>query len=581
MPCCVATGIIDHLSGRKHTLVEPRSVAALILEGFEAFLEEFREVSDGARDRFVGGDWDAVQAAAERRIQVYVANRQQVCRDIQSFWQGADWRAVHSEFSGLIASHDHAPQAATFYNGVYRAIHPGESTAGAPMFYDAEPVTETAPDERLTLRQRDTHLARAVENLLLDTELSDVLSSPREDAELIAKRLESEIPLLRSHPSSLLETLKPVFYRNKGAYLIGRLIVEGHIFPLAIAFVRHSDGSIRTHAVLWGENKLSIIFSFTRSYFMLRSGNPSRIVDYLHSLLPAKHRWELYTSIGFYKHGKTEFVRGYQAQLKHSDDRFHIAEGIKGQVMTVFTLDSYQTVFKVIKDRFPATKSVNRQDVLTAYQLVKSHDRVGRMADTQEFINFELPRDRFEPDLLEELQKVASDTVTVNGDIVHFGHLYTERLMVPLNIYVRQCSEFQLQQVLTDYGYAIKDLAAANIFPGDMLLKNFGVTRHGRVVFYDYDEICYLTEVNFRDIPKEENGGHAAEAWFDVGEYDVFPEEFATFLFPDDRLREMFSEHHADLFTCEGWQRIQKMIEDQILSDVFPYSARDRLAEIL
>ncbi|MBL6688883.1 MAG: bifunctional isocitrate dehydrogenase kinase/phosphatase [Pseudomonadales bacterium] len=556
-------------------------MAALILEGFEAFLHEFRDVSDGARDRFASGDWEAVQAAAERRIQVYVTNREQVCRFIQEAWQEADWRAARSEFKGLIASHDYAPQAATFYNGVYRAIHPGHSTAGAPMFYDVDPVTETEPDESLTLRQQDTHLARAVENLLLETELSEFLSSPADDAGLIAKRLESEIPLLRSHPISLLETLKPVFYRNKGAYLIGRLVVEGHIFPLAIAFVRCSDGSIRTHAVLWGENKLSIVFSFTRSYFMLRSGNPSRIVGYLQSLLPAKHRWELYTSIGFYKHGKTEFVRGYQAQLKCSDDSFHIAEGIKGQVMTVFTLDSYQTVFKVIKDRFPATKSVSRQDVLAAYRLVKSHDRVGRMADTQEFINFELPRDRFEPDLLEELQKVASGTVAVNGDMVHFAHLYTERLMVPLNIYVRQCSDFQLQQVLTDYGYAIKDLAAANIFPGDMLLKNFGVTRHGRVVFYDYDEICYLTEVNFRDIPKEESGSHAAEAWFDVGEYDVFPQEFATFLFPDDRLRGMFSQHHADLFTCEGWQRIQKMIEDQILSDVFPYSARDRLAEIL
>lgn len=571
---------MNHLSGRSRILAEQKSAAAQILEGFESFMREFTEISDGARDRFVSGDWSGVQVASERRVQVYTDCRDEICARIKSMEPSPDWPAVREEFSLSIRSYGHAPQAVTFFNGVFRALHPEMSLSEAPIFHEPDPSAESGPDDSLMFRHRGTHLARSLGDLLRDTELNDFLASPELDARKIAERLEREIPILRNHPNMLIEVLKPVFYRNKGAYLIGRLIVDGHIFPLAIAFVRESNGRILADAVLWGENKLSVVFSFTRSYFMLRSGNPSRVVDYLQMLLPAKHRWELYTSIGFYKHGKTEFVRGYRAQLKCSEDRFHIAEGIKGQVMTVFALDSYQTVFKVIKDEFPATKSVVSDDVLAAYRLVKTHDRVGRMADTQEFMNFELPKDRFEPDLLEELRKVASGTVSIKGDVVHFQHLYTERLMVPLNIYVRNCSDFQLHQVLLDYGAAIKDLAAANIFPGDMLLKNFGVTRHGRVVFYDYDEICYLTQVNFREIPKVEGGHQSDEAWFDVGEYDVFPEEFATFLFPDDKLRSMFIEQHGDLFTCEGWQRIQKMIHNQILSDVFPYTDRDRLQEI-
>lgn len=554
------------------------------MSGFRGFLEEFQRISSGARARFTEGDWPAVQLASERRIQVYKDCRDQVCTDIHdNNPESEDWPLIQQAYANLIANDEFGPQAATFYNGVYRALHPDASMRHSPVFdgfksggSEDESGSEAA-EEAITARFTETHLVRAVEQQLKASELSDYLGSPSLDAEKIAKKLESEIPLLRSHPDSLLEMLKPVFYRNKGAYLIGRLMIDGHVFPLAIAFVRDLEGDIRADAVLWGENKLSIVFSFTRSYFMLRTENPSGVVDYLQTLLPVKRRWELYASIGFYKHGQTEFVRGYQVQLQQSRDRFHIAEGIKGQVMTVFALDSYQTVFKVIKDKFPATKSVTRDDVLAAYQLVKTHDRVGRMADTQEFRNFELPLNRFEADLLDELQKVASGTVTVRNDVVHFEHLYTERLMTPLNIYVRQASDFQLQQVLNDYGAAIKDLAAANIFPGDMLLKNFGVTRHGRVVFYDYDEICYLSEVKFRDMPKDTGNSHSGEAWFDVGEYDVFPEEFATFLFPDDKLRSMFSEQHADLFTTAGWQRIQKMIADQILSDVFPYSARDRL----
>jgi isocitrate dehydrogenase kinase/phosphatase len=250
--------------------------------------------------------------------------------------------------------------------------------------------------------------------------------------------------------------------------------------------------------------------------------------------------------------------------------------------MTVFTLPSYQIVFKIIKDKFSPTKSVTRQQVKDAYYLVKTHDRVGRMADTQEFTNFKFPRARFSDVLLNELQKVAASSVTLTDEHVIISHLYTERLMTPLNLYIRDKTDFELSQVLDEYGNAIKQLAAANIFPGDMLLKNFGVTRHGRVIFYDYDEICYLTKVNFRRIPPPQypEDAMAAEPWYSVGPNDVFPEEFKNFLFSSGKLKDLFCEHHADLFTAEFWEELQDNIRQNRIMDVYPYRQKRRFERL-
>lgn len=163
-------------------------------------------------------------------------------------------------------------------------------------------------------------------------------------------------------------------------------------------------------------------------------------------------------------------------------------------------------------------------------------------------------------------------------DRIIIKHLYTERLMIPLNIYIDNVDETSMREVLEEYGNAIKQLAAANIFPGDMLLKNFGVTRHGRVVFYDYDEICNLTDMNFRNIPapRYPEDELAAEPWYSVGPRDVFPEELETFLFHTPELKRLFRELHGDLFDVEYWQGLQQRIRDHQVVDVFPYRRKKR-----
>ena len=321
-----------------------------------------------------------------------------------------------------------------------------------------------------------------------------------------------------------------------------------------------------------------MVFSFTRAYFMVLTEHPHALVDFLQKLLPNKKRSELYASIGLHKHAKTVFYRDFLTHLAHSDDQFVIAAGIKGMVMTVFTLPSYQIVFKIIKDAFAPQKQITAAEVRAKYRVVKTHDRVGRMADTQEFENLVLPRSRFHPDLLEELLDVAGSSVHVEGDRVRIHHVYTERLMTPLNLFIEQADNQSLNNALDEYGNAIKQLAAANIFPGDMLLKNFGITRHGRVVFYDYDEISYLTEVNFRNLPEPRTPEEemAAEVWYSVGPHDVFPEEFRRFLFGRPDIKKRFTSMHGELFDPAYWRSLQRAIEQGQVMDVFPYRRKKR-----
>ena len=326
-----------------------------------------------------------------------------------------------------------------------------------------------------------------------------------------------------------------------------------------------------------------VIFSFTHSYFLVEMEIPSAYVTFLRTIMPHKPRAEIYNSLGLQKHGKNLFYRDFQHHLLHSTDQFRIAPGIKGLVMLVFDLPSYPYVFKLIKDYFPPPKETTRELIQSKYQLVKQHDRVGRMADTLEFTSVAFPLERFEPELIEELKKHAASQLEFGKDIdgqdeLVIKHLYIERRMTPLNIYLQNGTEEQVEHGIIEYGNAIKELIAANIFPGDMLYKNFGVTRHGRVVFYDYDEIEYLTDCNIRKVPvaRNEEDELSGEVWYNVGPHDIFPETYNTFLLGDERVRKYFLKHHADFFEANMWQVHKDRILANQVHDFFPYDKKLR-----
>ncbi|MES2934759.1 MAG: bifunctional isocitrate dehydrogenase kinase/phosphatase, partial [Pseudomonadota bacterium] len=370
----------------------------------------------------------------------------------------------------------------------------------------------------------------------------------------------------------------------KGAYIVGKGINGSSEYPFVVPILHNRKGQLILDTLLFDPEQITLLFSFTRAYFQVDMEVPSAYVQFLRTLIPKKPRSELYTILGLQKQGKTLFYRDYLHHLKYSSDRFEVAPGIRGLVMLVFALPSFPYVFKVIKDYFPPPKDTSRAQIKEKYLLVKNHDRVGRMADTLEYSNVAFPRERFSESLLAELKQVAGSLVEEDRNQIIIKHLYIERRMVPLNIFLSNAEKAGEQKLIEhgviEYGNAIKELVAANIFPGDMLYKNFGVTRHGRVVFYDYDEIEYITDCNFRVIPqpRNEEDEMAAEPWYPIAKNDVFPEQFGTFLLGNPSVRKYFLQHHADLLTQQFWQERKQRILDGYIEDVYPYPQEIRFS---
>jgi isocitrate dehydrogenase kinase/phosphatase len=369
-----------------------------------------------------------------------------------------------------------------------------------------------------------------------------------------------------------IEVIRPVFYQMSRAYVVGRIKGEGWMLPLAIAF-RNTPRGVLVDAVMLRESDVSILFSFTRSYFHVDLERVGEAVVFLRSILPQKPVSELFTVLGRAKQGKTERFREIFRHLDETDDRFVRAPGERGLVMACFMLEGFDVVFKVIRDRFPAIKRIRREEVMAKYDMVFKHDRAGRLVDAQEFRRIRLPRPRFEPDMLAELISECAINVHIDADDIIIEHAYVERRMTPLNLFLRSATPEQAEFAVIEYGQAIRDLAYTNIFAGDLLLKNFGVTRHNRVIFYDYDELCRVTDCRFRDLPESQNPEDEmrAETWFYVADNDVFPETFLQFLGFEGRLREVFLEKHGAVLEAGWWRELQERLRRGDVVEVLPY----------
>ena len=577
-----------------HQLDDPNAfaIAKAIVEGFDRHYQLFTAAARAAKRRFETADWQGQLDAQRDRIAFYDLRVDEATERLNTEFKAAElprstWQQVKLHTIGLLIDHYQPELAETFFNSVITKIvhrrdflndfifvRPALSTdyiendepAAVPAYRAYYPTRETLHETCM----------RVVTNFQLDVEFHDLAR----DVDDVVAALLRALGDARLRANFQVQVLSSLFYRNKGAYVVGKIVNGFGSLPFALPILHGDDGLLVIDAVLIGEEDLLLLFSAARAYFMVDMSVPSATVQFLRMLMPRKTRAELYSQVGLQKQGKALFYRDLLTHLRHSSDRFRIAPGIKGMVMLVFDLPSFPVVFKIIKDFYPPPKDTTREQVMGKYLLVKQHDRVGRMADTLEFSNVTLPRHRFEDELVAELKHFCGSLLEDDGQNLVIRHAYIERRMVPLNIYLQEASPAQVEQAVVEYGNAIKDLVSANIFPGDMLWKNFGVTRHGKVVFYDYDEIETLTDCNFRRVPEPRNEEEAmsGEVWYAVQPRDVFPETFGPFLLGNPDVRRLFMAEHADLLDADYWQQHKQRILAGYVHDVFPYDPSRRFS---
>jgi isocitrate dehydrogenase kinase/phosphatase len=565
-------------TGSRDELV--RDCAQILVDLFADYNAEFREVTQRARQRFEERDWRGSQRDAVERIGLYsryVDSGVELMRRRlgDEVHERSIWSSIKRRYAEIIDPLPDAEFKKTYFCSITRKTFGTVGVDPAVEFFalDLDPLGSVT-----THVETKDYVNRGSLELLVEELLADFrFRAPYRDFELSVKRVSDELKAslesgAERRTVEKMEIIKEVFYQMTRAYLVGRIVGRGWTLPFVVALRNHDSGVV-VDAIMLDESTVSVLFSFTRSYFHVDLAHVGEVVKFLKSILPRKPVSELFTVLGRAKQGKTERYRELFRHLQHSQDQFMLAPGEKGLVMVCFTLPSFDVVFKLIRDKFPVQKNILREDVLQKYDLVFKHDRAGRLVDAQEFKLVKFPKARFAPDLLEELLTETSQTVHDEGDELVIDHMYIERRMTPLNLFVRTATREQAEKAVLDYGQAIRDLAVTNIFPGDLLLKNFGVTRHGRVIFYDYDELCLVTDCRFREIPESryEEDEMLAETWYYVAENDVFPETFINFLGFDPHLKQVFLSAHREILTADWWRGIQERLREGDLLEVLPY----------
>ena len=588
-------------------------IAKAMMDGFNRHYRLFRTESARAKHRFETSDWHGQQRAQRERIEFYDLRVRECFMRLEHEFKAGElpmevWQQVKLHYIGLLVDHHQPELAETFFNSVstkilhrsyfqndFIFVRPAVSTE-----YIENGESELRPTYRSYYPTLET-LGEVLVRMVSDFDLRCGFENLSSDAALVQAAMVERLGEVKLRANFQIQVLSSLFFRNKGCYIVGKLINGFNEFAFALPLLHNQAGQLVIDAALFGEDDLLMLFSFAQAYFMVDMEIPSAYVQFLHGMMPRKPRNEIYNALGLAKQGKTLFYRDFLHHLRHSTDKFRIAPGIKGMVMLVFDLPSFPYVFKLIKDYYPQQKETSREKIRSKYLLVKQHDRVGRMADTLEYLGVGFPRARFDDALIAEIEKFAPSQLEISdrdGDgriEVIIRHAYIERRMIPLNIHLQEAfdaggtepnlqgplalrSHEQIERSVIEYGNAIKDLVAANIFPGDMLWKNFGITRHGKVVFYDYDEIEYITDCNFRRVPeaRNEEDEMSGEVWYSVGPRDVFPETFAPFLLGNPWVREVFMKHHADLLDTAFWQSHKERIQAGYVYDVFPYDLSKR-----
>lgn len=557
-------------------------IARAMLDGFEKHYAAMRHAGHRAKLWFENGEWRTLTRTLSERVDYYDTRVTECVEGLRRDFpkdvlDERHWGRVKLEYIALLLNHRQPELAEIFFNSVSCRILDRTYFHNQFIFVRPSISTEYLDLEEPSYRcyyPGKSGLRSTIEKVVQDFRLSRPFADLKRDVGLVVRALRLALPRpLKVEPNHQLQVLESLFFRGNVAYIVGRALNGIERWPFVVPIIHDGAGQLVLDAVILDPKQLTILFSSTRAYFLVDADVPATYISFLHKLIPTKPVWELYAMLGLGKMSKALFYRDFLHHLRHSTDPFILAPGTKGLVMGVFTLGSFPYVFKVIRDKALPPKDVDKKTVLEKYQFVKRADRAGRMSDTLEFSDVAFPKERFSPELLAELEATVPSLLDVTHDTVFVKHLYIERRLRPLDLYLQKCSDEECEAVMKDFGRCMKELAAANIFAGDLLYKNFGVTRLGRVVFYDYDELEPVTTVNFRDLPtathdEDETRG---EAWFSVDPHDVFPEEWKHFLYTSPRVQAALEKHHPDLFRANSWREVKRQLQEGRVIHTLPY----------
>jgi isocitrate dehydrogenase kinase/phosphatase len=575
-----------NLKTSKHNFINEASQT--IYDNYKLLINEYLAITQKGKEHFENHTYNELFSDAIKRYELYGTVVQSTIQSLKKIQHDqldnvVHWRLFKKKYSQLISKRQDIFIAETFFNSITRKVFNTVGFNAEIEYVDFSDYKEVKYREPKVYK---TYNVKKISPAILKKILLQFnWKVPFEDLDKgVNDIFDTMAPLIVFEQGGLyverIEVLKMAFYRNRGAFIIGRIVNKRWQMPFVFPILNKKDSGLIVDTAICTPNGVSKVFSFTRTSFFVDTTKPVELIDFLIELMPHKSLGELYDSIGYYRHGKTILYRDLYRYVNNHNDQFIIAPGIRGMVMAVFTMRHYNFVFKIIKDKFDNPKKVTREQVIQKYREVELADRVGRLVYAHKFEHLEFNKSNFTQELLDHLAEVAKSTVTITKTKVIISHLYLERRMEPLNLYLENATQVEACAALIDYGYAIKEMAKANIFPGDLLLKNFGVTRHGRVIFYDYDEIQKITEVNFRVIPapRFEHDEFAASPRFSVGINDVFPEEFVDFMVPKGSIGKVFMEVHGNLFEAKYWRSIQKGIEEGKMLEFFAYDEKKRFS---
>lgn len=567
-------------------------IAEMIIHGFQRHFILFKQITLKAKGLFEQAQWKELRDSNSERISFYTNRVKETIEQLHQTFPGLQldeslWAIIKKKYEEYLEFHPQVELAETFYNSVFCKLFDKRYYHNDNIFVETTVDPSNLPVPMASVYESYFPALEGLKPTLRKILLSFQFDIPYENINrdiryIIRSFIKQTLNRKFALHQMRIDVLKSIFFRNKGAYIVGRIInpqgQQPFVIPLLNRKDKQTDAAIYADALIMRKRDMITTFGFYHTYFMVEIEAPSSLVNFLHELMPEKSLSELYSAIGFHKQGKTEYYRIFLNHLEQSEDLFIEAPGIEGMVMVVFTLPSFPYVFKVIKDNFPPSKNFSHKTVKERYYLVKQHDRVGRMADTLEYSDVAIPKDRFSNHLYKLLKQQASHSMEESDEVIFFKHVYIQRRVTPLNILLDELDENGQFKILDEYAQAIRDMIGVNIFPGDLLLKNFGITKFKRVIFYDYDEVQYLLNMNFRYIPKPQTieQEFASEPWYSVGPFDVFPEEFPTFITGNATMRNYLTTSHPDLFDPAYWQKIQYRVRNSIFLDVFPYPLKFR-----